>query len=149
MKWVFKHQDLQMFGLKLNKHEYVPPPPHLKLWCVGARGSETQLQVGKKLIIQLKVWRVDVTLNNIMKMFILIQKNIAFQQLEEHFGLFCLNQYLVMTAVLFLSEKKTYHPWTNLTALHSMMTRPVSSTCVKEAVLTVMGVTHVMSHRAG
>ena len=41
MKWVFKHQDLQMFGLEWNKYEHFCP-----LEVVG-RGSETQLQVGE------------------------------------------------------------------------------------------------------
>ena len=36
MKWVFKHQDLQMFG---NFHPIV----------VVGRGSETQLQVGENV----------------------------------------------------------------------------------------------------
>ena len=35
MKWVFKHQDLQMFGLKLNKYEYFSNT--LKLWDAVAR----------------------------------------------------------------------------------------------------------------
>ena len=41
MKWVFRHHDLQMFGLKLGKFEYFRP-----LEVVG-RGSETQPQVGE------------------------------------------------------------------------------------------------------
>ena len=39
-KYVFKNQDVQMFGVKLNKYKYFHP-----LHVVG-RGSETQLQVG-------------------------------------------------------------------------------------------------------
>ena len=42
-KCVLQHQDLQMFGLNLNKYEFFYP---LK---VVNRGSETQLQVGKNL----------------------------------------------------------------------------------------------------
>ena len=42
MKLVFKHPDLHIFGLKLNKYEYIFHP----LEAVG-RGSETQLQVGE------------------------------------------------------------------------------------------------------
>ena len=41
VKFVFKHQNLQMFGLTSNKYEYFHP-----LEVVG-RGSETQLQVGE------------------------------------------------------------------------------------------------------
>ena len=43
MNCVSKHQDLQMFGLLLNKYKYFQP-----LEVVG-RGSETQLQVGENL----------------------------------------------------------------------------------------------------
>ena len=35
MKWVFKHQEVQMFGLKLNKYQY---------FSQVSRVSETQLQ---------------------------------------------------------------------------------------------------------
>ena len=41
---MFKHQDLQMFGLKLNKYMSNFHP----LEVVG-RGCETQLQVGENL----------------------------------------------------------------------------------------------------
>ena len=43
-KCVFKHKDLQMFYLKLNKHMHNFYP----LEVVGS-GSETQLQVGENL----------------------------------------------------------------------------------------------------
>ena len=43
MKCVFKHQELLMFGLKLNKYGYFQP-----LEVVGCV-SETQRQVGEKL----------------------------------------------------------------------------------------------------
>ena len=43
-KCVFKHKDLQMFYLKLNKHMHNFHP----LEVVGS-GSETQLQVGENL----------------------------------------------------------------------------------------------------
>ena len=39
---MFKHQDLKMLGIKLNKYEYFHPLQ------VG-RSSETQLQVGTKM----------------------------------------------------------------------------------------------------
>ena len=39
MKCMFKHQDLQMFSLKLNRYEYVRP-----LEVLG-RDTETQLEV--------------------------------------------------------------------------------------------------------
>ena len=45
MEWIFKHQELQMFGLKSN--EYGLSDFH-SLEVVG-RGSETQLQVGENL----------------------------------------------------------------------------------------------------
>ena len=41
-KWVFKHQDLQMRCLKLNKYE------NFHTLEVVDRGSETRLQVGEK-----------------------------------------------------------------------------------------------------
>ena len=44
MKCVSKHQDLQLFVLKLKKNMRIFYP----LEVVG-RGSETQLQVGEKL----------------------------------------------------------------------------------------------------
>ena len=44
MKCVFKHQHLQIFGLKLNEYMGNSHP----LEVVG-RGSETQLQVGENL----------------------------------------------------------------------------------------------------
>ena len=50
MKWVFKHQDLQIFGPTLNKCEYFFQPHE-----VVGRGSETQLQVGKKNVM-LYIW---------------------------------------------------------------------------------------------
>ena len=40
MELVFKHQDLQMFGLKLSNFHPLE---------VADRGSETQLQVGENL----------------------------------------------------------------------------------------------------
>ena len=43
MKWMFKHQELQISGLKLKKCEEFSAT-----WVVG-RGSETQLQVGENL----------------------------------------------------------------------------------------------------
>ena len=43
MKFAFKHQDLQMFELKLNHISHFHP-----LEVVG-RGSEAQLQVGENL----------------------------------------------------------------------------------------------------
>ena len=42
---MLKHQDLKMFGLKLNNYDYF-----LRTWGGGGvvdRGSETQLQVGE------------------------------------------------------------------------------------------------------
>ena len=50
---MFTHQDLQMFGIKLNTYLVIFQP----LEVVG-RGSETQLQVGEKLnktLIKLKL----------------------------------------------------------------------------------------------
>ena len=47
MKWVFKHQDFKMFGLKLYKYSFHP------LEVVG-RGSETQLQVAENLTKRFK-----------------------------------------------------------------------------------------------
>ena len=43
MKWELKHQDLQMFSLKLNKLN------NFHLLEVVGRGSETQLQVLENL----------------------------------------------------------------------------------------------------
>ena len=43
MESVYKHQDLQMCGLKLNKYEHFH-----QLEAVG-RGGETQLQAGENL----------------------------------------------------------------------------------------------------
>ena len=40
---MFKHQDLQMFGLKLNTYDYFYPLE------VEGRGSETELQLGENL----------------------------------------------------------------------------------------------------
>ena len=51
MKWVFKHQDLQMFGLKLANTGIFHP-----LDVVG-RGSETQRQVGENL--NYSIWRFN------------------------------------------------------------------------------------------
>ena len=44
MKCVLKHQDLQMFGFRLNKYRVI----FHQLEIVG-RGSDTQLQVGENL----------------------------------------------------------------------------------------------------
>ena len=40
---MFKHQDLEVVGLKLNKYDEFQP------FEVVGRGSETQLQVGEHL----------------------------------------------------------------------------------------------------
>ena len=48
IKWVFKHQDFKMFGLKLYKYSSFHP-----LEVVG-RGSETQLQVVENLTKRFK-----------------------------------------------------------------------------------------------
>ena len=44
MNYVFKHQDLQIFVLKLNKY-----PGNFQPLEVVGRGSETQLQVAENL----------------------------------------------------------------------------------------------------
>ena len=48
MRCVFKHEDLQIFGLKIKKNT----SNFYSLEVVG-RGSETQLQVGENLFFQM------------------------------------------------------------------------------------------------